>query len=220
MLSVPPVIPESYWVGENEVQPFAGVQIDPACTGGALIPNFVVCNVPVARLTDGVLGNNIPVNFTQFSAWNSNTAMPRIYFRIPDSVNDHIRQVDMYFFKNSSARIGLPDLRIHITRALSSDPANFLPLPYTIITNQSMSEGDNQTVKVSLVDSIDQDANAYPFNRLVVLTFNFSGSDALDWMLLSEIKLFNDTSKYKTMCYHYVIFMSCPLQLCPSLRDR
>ena len=202
MLSVPPVIPQDYYVGENEVQPFDGVPTDPACTGGAAIPNFVVCP-PAARLTDGVLGDSTPVNFNQFSAWNRNTAMPRIYFRIPDSVNDHIRQVDMYFFKNSSARIGLPDLRIHITRALSSDPANFLPLPYTIITNQSMSEGDNQTVKVSLVDSIDQDANAYPFNRLVVLTFNFSGSDGVDWMLLSEINLFNDTCEYKTMCNYY-----------------
>ena len=43
----------------------------------------------------------------------------------------------------------------------------FLPLPYTIITNQSISEPDNQTVKVPLVQSLDQVASAYPANTLV-----------------------------------------------------
>ena len=44
---------------------------------------------------------------------------------------------------------------------------------------------------VSLVDTLDQNPLiGYPNNVVVRLTFDFSSSDTLDWMLLSEVRMF------------------------------
>ena len=72
----------------------------------------------------------------------------------------------------------------------------FFAIPYTIISNQNISRIDNQTVKVSLVDTLNQDNEGYVNNVIVRMTFNFNNSDALDWMLISEVMMFTDTGEH------------------------
>ena len=63
-----------------------------------------------------------------------------------------------------------------------------------IISHQSILDIDNQAVKVSLVDTINQ-AQGYVNNVIVRMKFNFNNSDTLDWMLISEVMMFTDTGE-------------------------
>ena len=184
----------------SPLQPFGGVPTDPECTsGGPFGTDNRACNVPASRLTDGVLGDSSPVNYTQFSAWSrTTTPNPRIYFQfpVPGMMNIfHIRQIDLYFYKNASSRVGLPDVRLHVAASVTEMESKYVAVPFTIISNQSISDFDNQTVKVSLVDTINQVDGSYVNNVIVRMTFNFNNSDTLDWMLISEVMMFTDTGE-------------------------
>ena len=92
------VTPTTVYV--SALQSFEGVPTDPECSTGGPFDDSRTCNVP-NHLTDGVLEDSSPVNFTQFSAWSrTTTLMPRIYFQFPDLDNFYIRQIDLYFYKN------------------------------------------------------------------------------------------------------------------------
>ena len=139
--------------------------------------------------------------------------MPKIYFRfpIPGTTNSfHIRQIDLYFYKNAALRVGLPDVRLHVAPTVTTVESQFVPIPFTIISNQSISDIDNQTVKVSLADTLNQDAENYVNNVIVRMTFNFNNSDTLDWMLISEVMMFTDTGECNAwswcMLYEWVIY--------------
>ena len=203
----------------DTLRSFNGVPTDPECTNGGPFDrtndNFA-CNIPASRLADGVLGESSPANFNQFSAWNRTTDMPRVFFQFPDISPFYIRQIDLYYYKSAALRVGLPDVRFDIADSSSIMQDNYLRVSYTIVSNQSISENDNQTVKISLVDTFGQRYNGYPNNVLVRLTFDFSSSDTLDWLLLSEVRMFNDTGEYSGMMQHSVIYyvLSTVLQLC------
>ena len=189
----------------DTLRSFNGVPTDPECTKGGPFDtapgandNFV-CYIPASRLTDSVLGESSPANFSQFSAWNRATDMPRVFFRFPNTFPSstlYISQIDLYYYKSAALRVGLPDVRFDIAGSFSVMQSNYLPVSYTIVSNQSISESDNQTVKISLVDTLGQQVNGYPNNVVVRLTFDFSSSDTLDWLLLSEVRMFNDTGEW------------------------
>ena len=200
------VTPDGVYV--DTLRSFNGVPIDPECTSGGPFDrtpgtNFA-CYIPASRLTDGVLGESSPANFSQFSAWNRTTDMPRVFFQFPNpgtsSPSFFIRQIDLYFYKSAALRVGLPDVRFDIGRTALSPQDSYLGVPYTIVSNQSISESENQTVKVSFVDTLGQNPfTGYPNNVIVRLTFDFSSSDTLDWILLSEVSMFNDTGEYSLL---------------------
>ena len=149
----------------DTLRSYNGVPTDPECTNGGpfdraldAYDNFA-CNIPASRLTDGVLGESSPANFNQFSAWNRTTDMPRVFFQFPDTSPFFIRQIDLYYYKSAALRVGLPDVRFDIADSASTMQDKYLPVPYTIVSNQSISESDNQTVKISLVDTLGQRLN-------------------------------------------------------------
>ena len=208
---------------------FKGVPIDSVCSaGGPFGDDNIACTVP-NKLTDGILGDTSPVNFTLFSSWSrTTTPMPKIYFWFPDPGTPntfHIRQIDLYFYKNATLRVGLPDVRLHVANTVTETESHHIAVPFTIISNQSISDIDNQTVKVSLVDTLNQDDGGYVNNVIVRMTFNFNNSDTLDWMLISEVMMFTDTGECSD--HDYVmselftdILYSPHLQLCPLLNHQ
>ena len=210
----------------DTLRSFDGVPTDPECTSGGPFDrtpgtNFA-CNIPASRLTDGLLGESSPANFNQFSAWNRTTDMLRIFFRFPNP-GTFIRQIDLYFYKSAALRVGLPDVRFDIADTIGTPQDGYLGVPYTIVSNQSISESDNQTVMVSLVDTLDQDSptTGYPNNVIVRLTFDFNSSDTLDWMLLSGVRMFNDTGEYSLVYWlSDIIGILSTLQLCLLLKHQ
>ena len=173
------------------------VPTDPECRIAVILDNSrsVMCNVQTNRLTDGVLGDSKPINFDQFSAWNRLTNQPRIYFQFLSQSNQFIfiRQIDLYFYRNTKLQIGLPNVQLHISDQATPAEDQYRILPYTIISNQNIPANDNQAVKVSLIPTFNKDNSSN--NMLVRITFDFSQSETLIWMLLSEVTMFNDTSE-------------------------
>ena len=173
------------------------VPTDPECRIAVILDNSrsVMCNVQTNRLTDGVLGDSKPINFDQFSAWNRLTNQPRIYFQFLSQSNQFIfiRQIDLYFYRNTKLQIGLPNVQLHISDQATPAEDQYRILPYTIISNQNIPANDNQAVKVSLIPTFNKDNSSN--NMLVRITFDFSQSETLNWMLLSEVTMFNDTSE-------------------------
>ena len=189
----------------DELRPFNGVPTDPKCSGGPPTFNRLIlaCGVPAGRLTDGVLGESSPANFNQFSAWNRNTnnLKPQVFFLFHETFpasTFYIRQIDLYYYKSAALRVGLPDVRIDIAGSFSvhQPESGYHPVPYTIVSIQSISD---QTVKISLVETLRQRSNGLSNNVIVRLSFDFSSSDTLDWLLLSEVRMFNDTGEYSGM---------------------
>ena len=124
--------------------------------------------------------------------------MPKFYFQFPfpGSPNSfYIRQIDLYFYRNAALHVGLPDFRLHVSSIATTIENQYYPVSFTIISNQSISDIDNQTVKVSLVDILNQVDAGYVNNVFVRMTFNFNNSDTLHWMLISEVMMFTDTGE-------------------------
>ena len=95
--------------------------------------------------------------------------MPRVFFQFPNPgtspASFFIRQIDLYFYKSAALRVGLPDVRFDIVDIVGTQQDGYLGVPYTIVSNQSVSESVNQTVKVSLVDTLGQNPfTGYPNN--------------------------------------------------------
>ena len=153
-----------------------------------------MCNVQTNRLTNGVLGDS-EVNLDLFSAWNRLTSQPRIYFQFLTQNNQsiYIRQIDLYFYRNTKLQLGLPNVQLHISDQATPAEDQYHLLPYIIISNRSIPAEYNQTVKVSLITTFNKDNSSN--NMLVRMTFDFSPSETLNWMLLSEVAMFNDTSE-------------------------
>ena len=196
------VTPTAVYV--DTLRSFAGV---PTHHYDTTLETTFACYIPASHLTDGVLGESSPANFSQFSAWNrlTGTDKPRIFFQFSDPGTNppsfFIRQIDLYFYKSAALRVGLPDVRFDIASSAATLQADYRGVPYTIVSNQSISECENQTVKVSLVNTLEQNLSVigYPNNVIVRLTFDFSSSDTLDWILLSEVSMFNDTGEYSLL---------------------
>ena len=191
----------------STLQSFKEVPTDPECDNAGPFNNSRTCAVP-NRLTDGVLEDSSPVNFTQFSAWSRTiTPNPRIYFQfsLPSTgASFYIRQIDLYFYRNAASRVGLPDVRLHVASVGSLHESDYFAVPYTI-SNQIL-DIDNQTVKVSLVESVNQSPESGYMNNIYVrLSFNFKNSDTLDWMLISEVIMFNETGECNNDHNHVMI---------------
>ena len=98
----------------------------------------------------------------------------------------------MYFYKNAALRVGLPNVRLHTTAPTAILGQTYYAVPFTIISNHSTTDIDNQTVKVS---TLNQNFSGYLNSHIVIMTFSFNNSDTLDWMLISEVMMFTDTGE-------------------------
>ena len=58
-------------------------------------------------------------------------------------------------------------------------------------------------MKVSLVDTLNQNSSGYLNSHIVRMTFSFNKSDTLDWMLISEVMMFTDTGECNNYDYIY-----------------
>ena len=81
---------------------------------------------------------------------------------------------------------------------------SYLGVPYTIVSNQSISESENQTVKVSFVDTLILDI---PIMWFVIQTG-----------YCCEVSMFNDTSEYSLLAQHILYSKLCTIM--PELEEQ
>ena len=197
-LSFALVIPESYYVPAQTSSYPAGTPTDPACGAGALAPNSIACNVSTGRLTDGVLGDTTNISFIQFSAWERVPTPTRFYFILETPV--FLRQINIYFYRKP-LMLGLPYFTVHASTSLNFLDSTFNLIQYSILNNQNISDSDNGVFMIPVL-LYDNQFTGLQDSKVIRITFNFSTSKSMQWILLSEVELYNSTGNH--ICYNYI----------------
>ena len=127
-----------------------------------------------SKLADGNIGpaTSVSGNLGQFFAFGrqSSNSLGRVTFTLPSSVST----VVLYFFNSPNTSIGLPMISVF---------AGGNPVDYFFANNDNLSQSDSQLRNVTLY--LQQLTSA------VQLDFAFTNQSAIDWLLLSEVILYN-----------------------------
>ena len=108
----------------------------------------------------------------QFFAFGrqSNNSLGRVTFTLPGSVST----VVLYFFNSPNTSIGLPMISVFTMRS---------PVGYFFANNDDLNQTDSQLRNVTL--------HLQQLTSAVQLDFTFTNQSAIDWLLLSEVILYN-----------------------------
>ena len=167
---------------------FFGVSTLPECS--ATTRTLLICHVNEVVITDGRVGHTSDsIDPTEFMAWNDSSRI--ILQRRGVGV---VRQVNIYFYHEPAAGIGLPD----ITVSASNDviPPYGPSLSYTILGNQDLTADDAQVrnVTLALTEQIT--------DSVTRLHINFSLTDSIHQFAVSEIQLCSDEGKHLHVHYN------------------
>ena len=181
---------------------FFGVSTLPDCsfTTGTLL----VCSVNEVVITDGRVGHTSDsIDPTEFMAWNDNS---RIILQRPGNQGgvDTVRQVNIYFYHEPAAGIGLPDITISVSNDVI--PPFGPSLPYTILGNQDLTADDAQVRNVTL--ALTEQITGSPTR----LHINFSLTDSIQQFAVSEVQLCSDDGKHLHVqynCKHLHVQYNC-----------
>ena len=131
-------------------------------------------NSSSGKLTDGNIGpaTSISGNLGQFFAFGrqSSNSLGRVTFTLTSSVST----VVLYFFNSPNTSIGLPMISVFATGS---------PVDYFFANNDDLSQTDSQLRNVTL--------HLQLLTSVVQLDFAFTNQSAIDWLLLSEVILYN-----------------------------
>ena len=165
---------------------FFGVSTLPKCS--APRETQLICLVNEVVITDGRVGNTSDSIYpTEFMAWNDSS---RIILERPSGSGGVgvVRQVNIYFYHEPAAGIGLPDITISASNRVI--PPFGPSLPYTILGNQDLTADDAQVrnVTLALTEQITDSVSR--------LHINFSLTDSIHQFAVSEIQLCSDKGKH------------------------
>ena len=118
-----------------------------------------------------------------FMGWNNSFTL-EFYF---GSGSFTFSQVNIYFYKNSSTRYGLPAIRTSLS--FSGTLVDDNPIEYSFTDNSEFSQTDDQVLVIPLI--ITTDFSNYRYFRL---HFDFT-SYQINQTFLSELTFFSNTSK-------------------------
>ena len=124
-----------------------GVSTLPGCSA----PPILFCPVDRVVITDGRVGHiSDSIGPTEFMAWNDSSRIILVrpaFSEDPEGVSA-VRDVNIYFYHEPAAGIGLPDIALSVSN--SEDPPYGLSLLYTILGNQDLTKDDDQVRNVTL----------------------------------------------------------------------
>ena len=139
------------------------------------------------KLVDGDIGpmNSISDNLGEFFAFSrcSVDGIGRITFNFLPATP--VSSAVIYFFNSPNNSIGLPMISVY---GEGSQPLN-----YTFDNNDDLRQSDSQLRNIFL--------NIQQLTTVVQLDFIFNAS-IIDWLLISEVELYNGKLIYKLLIYH------------------
>ena len=155
---------------------FNGSNLTNTSEGCSLFGISLAClNSSNGKLTDGNIGpvTSISGSLGQFFAFGrqSSNNVGRVTFTLPGSVST----VVLYFFNSPNTSIGLPMISVFATMGN--------PVGYFFANNDDLSQTDSQLRNVTL--------HLQQLTSAVQLDFTFTNQSAIDWLLLSEVILYN-----------------------------
>ena len=162
---------------------FFGSSTTPIC--GSDSDEVLGCSPNEIPITDGENGDTSDgMNSSEFLAWNESSGIIIVRSGGTDTLAN-MRQLNLYFYHEPSAGIGLPEL---IVSASTSDTTPGAPLNYTFHNNQDLSVDDAQIrhITLALTEFI-----TVPANRFYI---EFYTSD-IQQFAISEVQLCADVGK-------------------------
>ena len=153
---------------------FDGSNLTNTSEGCSLFGTVLTCFAN-DKLTDGNIGSTTSISgslgkFFAFGRQSSNS-LGRVTFTLPGSVST----VVLYFFNSPNTSIGLPMISVFTTMGS--------PIDYFFANNDDLSQTDSQLRNVTL--------HLQKLVSTVQLGFTFTNQSAIDWLLLSEVILYN-----------------------------
>ena len=153
--------------------------------------SMVVCRGTNHILTDGVTDPvSIPSTPSHYVGWGRNVSGFTI---IVDKNNMRMTQLDLYYYNNPAAGLGLPVLASIYVSSLKANGTLDGPLSFVYANNQDVNQDDDEVRKVSVI--IDDINNEVAFSQFVHFNFNYTSS--LIWQTqLIELQAYGGTGKY------------------------
>jgi hypothetical protein len=162
---------------------FNGSNTNTSTGCNTLSPVLLQClSVETSKLGDGDVGpldHLTADNLEQFFAFNrhSTNSLGRTTFTLPSSVSS----VVLYFFNSPQDKIGLPHIQV-----FGSIEEGSPFISYWFDNNNDLNQSDTHLRNVTL--NLQRNANIS-----LELAFTFPNNSQIDWLLLSEVILYNDT---------------------------
>ena len=167
----------------NPVEYDSGIII---ATGGPGLPisgcsgtSPVACIASMTPIGDGVYEPTSLTDLSSTLAWNQ-------YVNIAIGLNmpTIVRGVNLFFYNIPSIGVGLP----HEIKLMWGEKTVLVnnPLRYAVLGNSDLSQEDNTTRNITIVAIPDNIGDEY---RAVSITFRFSNTSHIRWLILSEVEI-------------------------------
>lgn len=163
------------------------------------IPPLVGCDSTSQslRLTDNVtgLGEDTASNTDRFIGWDTSGKQT---FTLAARLDERgfVQQFDIYFYNNPTMKIGLPTVSLVEASYLSPVVNKIGPLLFTYGGNQYLTVHDQNVTMISIIVTSNYEEDYIQAFDYIIVTFNFS-SQLIRQALVSEIKIFNESGKYR-----------------------
>ena len=155
--------------------------------------SMVVCKGQQQLLTDHSTEASIPPAPSQYVGWDGNQGELDGFTIIIDANHTRLTRLDIHFYHNPSAGIGLPEVSsIHVdSQAKNTFFAD--PLSFVYARNEDLAQSDNRmrTVSIIITDNLDSTS----MYRFVKVSFAYSSS-TIRRTQLTEIQGYGGTGQY------------------------
>ena len=156
--------------------------------------SMVICSGQQQVLTDRSIEASIPPAPNQYVGWDRNQGDLDGFTIIIDVVHTQLTQLDIHFYHNPSAGIGLPEVSSIYVSSSKANETGVGPLAFVYARNKDLTQGDNRIRTVSIIITPDN-LDSVGFYRFVKMNFAYSSS--VIWRTqLTEIQAYGGTGQY------------------------
>ena len=155
--------------------------------------SVVFCTGQQQVLTDHSTEASIPPAPDQYVGWDRKQEDLDGFTIVIDVVHTRLTQLDIHFYHNPSAGIGLPEVSSIYVSSSKANETSAGPLSFVYVRNDDLAQGDNRMRTVSIIITDDLDSiGFYQFVRM-----NFAYTSSVIWRTqLTEIQAYGGTGWY------------------------
>ena len=187
-----------FQLNPNPVEYDSGTVI--RATGGPGLPAFgcsgtspVVCLASFTPIGDGVREPTSLTDLSSTFAWNQDVTIT-----LGLNTLTRVKGINLFFYNTPSKGIGLPH-EIELNWGDVNTVLAMNQVGHAVLSNSDLSQEDNTLRNVTIVVIPDDSGNETDYTA-VSITFRFSDTRHIRWLILSEIEICTEG----TWCYYNV----------------
>ena len=155
--------------------------------------NMLVCTGQQQLLTDNSIQASIPPAPSQYVGWDRDQGTLDGFTIIIDANHTQLTRLDIHFYHNPSAGIGLPEVSsIHVSSSSKANGTTVGPLSFVYARNEDLDQSDNRIRSVSII--ITDDLDSIVSWQFVKVNFIYSLS-TIQKVQLTEIQGYGGTGQ-------------------------